>query len=172
MELSEEARERLADVVELQPTKNGELQERWDLESGSDVHQYLESELREYYYRDENSLIRATVEGIELVGGDPAEAERDRTVTVTPLEARIVEVIAGPDDRSESVVSVLTTLREVHGIDPSAGEVRRALQRLKRKGIVTVEYRTVPTFRLAVAREDVDVEIEDADADNGAPAEA
>jgi hypothetical protein len=60
MTLSEEARDRLADVVELQPTKNSELQDRWELDSGSDVHQYLESELSDYYYRDDNSLIRAS----------------------------------------------------------------------------------------------------------------
>jgi hypothetical protein len=45
MTLTEEARSRLADIVELQPTKNKVLQDRWELSSGSEVHQYLETEL-------------------------------------------------------------------------------------------------------------------------------
>jgi DNA-binding FadR family transcriptional regulator len=39
--------------------------------------------------------------------------------------------------------------------------VREALQSLRRKGVVEVVYRTVPTFRLAATREDVDVEVTD-----------
>jgi hypothetical protein len=62
MGLSEDALDRLADVVELQPTKNAELQQRWGMESGGEVHRFLEDELREYYYRDEDSRIRATAE--------------------------------------------------------------------------------------------------------------
>ncbi|MFW5905887.1 MAG: DUF5797 family protein, partial [archaeon] len=34
MTLSEAALKRLADVVALQPTKNAELQDRWEMESG------------------------------------------------------------------------------------------------------------------------------------------
>jgi len=71
MVLSEQAKKRLADVVQLQPTKNKELQERWGIDSGSEIHQYLESELGEYYYRDDNSLIRATEEAAELVDVAP-----------------------------------------------------------------------------------------------------
>jgi len=67
MALSDEARERLADIVELQPTKNSELQDRWGMDSGSDVHQYLENELKEYYYRNEDSLICATPEAVEVM---------------------------------------------------------------------------------------------------------
>ena len=159
MGLSEEARERLADIVELQPTKNGDLQDRWDMESGSEVHQYLEDELRDYYYRDEDSLVRATTEATDLVSDLVDASEVEDTVSVTELEATIIEVLAGPDERSESVVSVLHKIRDRSDADPTADEVRRALQRLKRKGVVTTEYRTVPTFRLATAREDLAVEI-------------
>jgi len=56
---------------------------------------------------------------------------------------------------------VLTGLREASDIDPEAGDVRRALQSLKRKGVVEVIYRTVPTFRLCVDRDAVDVETTD-----------
>ncbi|WP_276271346.1 DUF5797 family protein [Haloarcula litorea] len=156
MTLSEEARERLADVVAHQPTKNGELQELWGMDSGSEVHQYLESELKEYYYRDEDSLICATPEATELVDGEGSD--RVQTVTVSPLQARVTEVIAGPDAESQSVVSVLHALREA-GEDPEVDEVRSALRSLADKGIVEVVQKTVPTFRLAVAREDVDVEV-------------
>jgi len=163
MTLSEEARDRLADVVELQPTKNSELQDRWELDSGSDVHQYLESELSDYYYRDDKSLIRATSEANDLVDVEPGvEAEEDEVpsvVRVPELQAQIVEVLAGPDGRSESVVSVLHALREAFDVDPDTDDVRSGLQSLRRKGVVEVEYRSVPTFRLAVERDDLDVEV-------------
>ncbi|WP_121821880.1 DUF5797 family protein [Halostella salina] len=165
MTLSEEARERLADVVELQPTKNAELQERWGVEGGSEVHSYLESELKEYYYRDDNSLIRATAEAAELVDVEPGVEgdpdERPSVIRVPELQAQVFQVVAGPDERSESVVSVLHKLREAFGIDPDTDDVRSALQSLRRKEVVEVEYRTVPTFRLAVERDTVDVEVAD-----------
>jgi hypothetical protein len=165
MTLSEEARERLADVVELQPTKNAELQERWGVESGSEVHSYLEDELGDYYYRDDNSLIRATEEAADLVDVEPGvegeDGQRPDVIRVPELQARVFEVVAGPDERSESVVSVLHKLRDEYEVDPGTDEVRSALQSLRRKDVVEVEYRTVPTFRLAVERGDVDVEVSD-----------
>ncbi|SDQ31469.1 DUF5797 family protein [Natronobacterium texcoconense] len=169
MTLSDEATERLADVVELQPTKNAELQERWGMESGSEVHQYLENELGDYYFRDDNSLIRATSEAADLVDvepgieSDPDEEGAPSRIRVPELQARIVEVLAGPDEESESVVSVLHSLRETYdyGDDLEAEDVRSGLQRLRRKDVVEVEYRTVPTFRLAVEREDLEVDVTD-----------
>lgn len=165
MALSDEAKERLADIVRLQPTKNKELQNRWELDSGSEVHQYLESELKDYYYRDDNSLIRATAEAAELVGVDPGvesdgeEESIPSVIRVPELEARVFDVVAGPDERSESVVSVLNKLREAFDVDPDVDDVRRALQSLRRKGVIDVVYRTVPTFKLAVERDEVDVEV-------------
>ncbi|AAV45668.1 hypothetical protein G9463_16790 [Haloarcula sp. JP-Z28] len=156
MTLSEEARERLADIVELQPTKNGELQERWDMDSGSEVHQYLEAELKEYYYRNDNSLICATPEATTLIDGE--DSERIQTVTVTSLQQAVVDVIAGPDEESQSVVAVLHALREV-GEDRDTDDVRSALRSLADKGIVETVEKTVPTFRLAVPRDELDIEL-------------
>ncbi len=166
MSLSDEERDRLADIVELQPTKNKELQDRWGLESGSDVHQYLEGHLKEFYYRDDNSLIRATTEANDLVDVEPGIVDGDEdgmpdSIRVEPLEAQIFGVLAGPDDRSQSVVSVLQSLRSTHDIDPDVESVRRGLQSLKRKGVVEVLYRTVPTFRLAVERDSIEVDVID-----------
>ncbi|WP_254528827.1 DUF5797 family protein [Natrinema gelatinilyticum] len=162
MTLSEEATERLADVVELQPTKNAELQDRWGMESGSEVHQYLENELGDYYFRDDNSLIRATADAAELVDVEPGvESDEDdgipSRIRVPELQAQIVDVLAGPDEESESVVSVLHKLRDAYDVDPDAEDVRSGLQSLRRKGVVEVEYRTVPTFRLALERDDLEV---------------
>ncbi|WP_255196995.1 DUF5797 family protein [Halorarius litoreus] len=162
-ELDEEAESRLGDIVALQPTKNKELQERWGMESGSEVHQYLESELKQYYYRDENSLIRATQEAAELVGVEPGvegdgEAGGPRVIRVPELQKGIVEVVAGPDEESESVVSVLHKLRDA-GFDPEVDEVRSGLRSLANKGVVTTVRRTVPTYKLTVAREDIEVEL-------------
>jgi hypothetical protein len=164
MVLSEQAKKRLADVVQLQPTKNKELQERWGIDSGSEIHQYLESELGEYYYRDDNSLIRATEEAAELVDVAPGvEGGEDNEgipsiIRVPELHAHVFTVLAGPDDRSQSVVSVLNDLREEYDIDPSVEDVREALQSLRQKDVVTVVYRTVPTFQLATSRDMIDVE--------------
>lgn len=162
MTLSEADRERLADIVELQPTKNSALQDRWEMESGSDVHQYLEDTLRDYYYRDENSLIRATAEAAEIVGEEPEGGEAP-AVHMSENERRVFAVIAGPEERAESVVSVLHSIREqFENADLEASDVRRALQTLKRKGIVSVEHRTVPTYKLAVERDEVRIEDDEA----------
>lgn len=155
MALSASDRERLADIVELQPTKNAELQERWGLESGSEVHQYLEDVLGEYYYRDEKSLIRATDDALDLVDVKPGvEQERGGgvIVRVPALERDIIDILPGPDDRSISVVATLERLRERKGRDPSVDEVRDGLQTLRRKGVVEVVQRIVPTYRLANQR--------------------
>ncbi|MFQ3295991.1 MAG: hypothetical protein ACI9PP_001639 [Halobacteriales archaeon] len=162
MTLSDEVRERLADVVQLQPTKNAELQEQWGMESGSEVHQYLETELEDYYYRDDNSLIRATEAANDLVDVEPGVSEAGdgrKSIRVTELQERVFQVLAGPSERSQSVVSVLQDLRSNYSIDPDSETVREALQTLKRKGVVDVIYRTVPTYRLAVERDAVDVSV-------------
>ena len=153
MTLSEEAESRLADLVALQPTKNAELQERWDMDSGSEVHQYLESELEEYYYRNEDSLICATPAADELLGLDSDDA-----VSVPELQARILEVLAGPNAEPQSVVSVLHDLRET-GLEADTDAVRSGLRSLEDRGLVAVVEKTVPTFRLAVERDSVTVEV-------------
>jgi len=165
MTLSEEATDRLADVVELQPTKNAELAERWGMEGGSEVHGYLEGELKEYYFRDDNSLIRATEEAAELVDVEPGvqgggeDGGPPSRIRVPELHAQIVEVLAGPEEQSESVVSVLHTLRDRYEIDPTVDDVRSGLQSLRRKDVVEVIYRTVPTFRLTVERDELEVSV-------------
>ena len=153
MTLSEEAESRLADLVALQPTKNAELQERWDMDSGSEVHQYLESELEEYYYRNEDSLVCATPAADELLG-----LESDDAVSVPELQARILEVLAGPDAEPQSVVSVLHDLGET-GLEADTDAVRSGLRNLEDRGLVAVVEKTVPTFRLAVERDSVTVEV-------------
>ena len=158
MTLSEEAQERLADIVANQPTKNGELQELWGMDSGSEVHQYLESELKEYYYRNENSLICATPEATTLIDGE--DSDRVQTMTVSPLQWTIVEVLAGPDEEPQSVVATLQAVRAA-GEDPEVDDVRSALRSLADMGVVETVQKTVPTFRLAVSREDLDVEVRD-----------
>ncbi len=156
MALSEKARERLADIVSLQPTKNSELQKRWGLESGSEVHSYLESELKEYYYRDENSLIRATPEAAELVGIDVD----DDIVRVPTLQARIVDVLPGPGEEPQSVVATLHALEDLDvAIGADVDDVRSGLRSLEDKGLVDVVKKTVPTFRLAIDRDDIEIEI-------------
>jgi Ca-activated chloride channel family protein len=70
-DLSDQAVDRLRDLAELAPTSNGELAEAWGTTTGSEVHAYLESELEEYYRRDENHMLRPTEEAMELVQIQP-----------------------------------------------------------------------------------------------------
>lgn len=72
MTLHEDARERLADVRELEPTTNGELRDRWGMSSGREVHQYLTTELADYTYRDDSNKIRTRTD-VNLSG----ESESD-----------------------------------------------------------------------------------------------
>jgi len=159
MTLSTEARERLEDIVELQPTKNGELQDRWGMDSGSDVHSYLENELKEYYYRNEDSLICATPDAVVLVGdGDGASDER--TVRGTPLQAAIVDILPGPDTETQSVVATLHDLEDA-GVETDVDAVRSALHTLVDKGVVDRVSKTVPTFRLTLDRDKIHIETDD-----------
>ena len=161
MALSDQALDRLADIVELQPTKNAELQDRWGLESGSEVHQYLEEELGEYYFRDDDSLIRATEEAAEHVSVKPGvETRSDETllIRVPRLERTVLEHLPGPDERGISVVATLRALEAAGIEDIDVEDVREALQTLRRKGAVEVVYRLVPTYRLETPREQLVVE--------------
>ncbi len=153
MTLSAEARERLEDIVELQPTKNAALQERWGLDSGSEVHSYLESELKDYYYRNEDSLICATPEAEAIVAGEETD-DSERVVDATDLQAATLDVLPEPDEESQSVVATLHALQDV-GRDPSVDDVRSALHSLVDKGAVERVRKTVPTFRLALSRESI-----------------
>jgi hypothetical protein len=156
MTLSEEAQERLADLVELQPTKNAELERRWGLDGGSEVHRYLEEELKEYYYRNEDSLICATPEGEALVTGE--EVEGPRRVDTTDLGAAILDVLPAPEDEPQSVVATLHDLEDA-GHDAEVDAVRSALHTLAERGAVERIRTTVPTFRLAFERENLDVQV-------------
>ena len=164
MALSGRDRERLADVVRLQPTKNAELQERWGMESGSEVHQYLEGTLADYYFRDEDSLIRATPAAAELVDVEPGMQEDDTgtlRIRVEPLEAHLLDILPGPDERTMSTVAALEAVRPTIEDEVSVDDVRNGLQRLRRKDAVEVVYRLVPTYRLARPRTDIDVAVMD-----------
>jgi hypothetical protein len=66
-ELSTEDLRRLKQLVELAPTKNSELADKWGYDSGSEVYQYLSSNLSEFYTRNEDKLIVPTEEGTSLV---------------------------------------------------------------------------------------------------------
>lgn len=158
MSLTDEERDRLADVVRLQPTKNAELEEQWGMESGSEVYQYLRSELDAYYYRNDDNLICATPKAERLVGDD-VEVD-DRVVSGTPLEAQTVDALPDVGEEPQSVVATLQALRET-GVDPEVDDVRSALNRLADRGVVERVRKTVPTFRLALDREKLTVEEED-----------
>lgn len=157
MALSEEARERLADIVELQPTKNATLQDQWGLDSGSEVHQYLESALGEYYYRNADSLICATPQAEALLG-DGVETGTLR-VAGEKLDRAVVAALSDPDERPRSVVATLHAVRE-SGRDPGVDAVRSSLHRLVERGVAERVEQTVPTFRLTHERDQIEIAVE------------
>lgn len=61
--LSDQDINRLRTIMQLQPTKNSELCEQWGYDSGSDLYQYLSSNLNPYYERNDNSLLVLTKKG-------------------------------------------------------------------------------------------------------------
>lgn len=154
MSLSETARSRLADILDREPTKNGELQRVWEMESGSEVHQYLEGKLKPYYYRDDDSLIRVTPEGKAVLAGEEGDGP---IVSFSGIEGAVFEAVPGPDAESASVVAVLHRVREQTDLDPAVGDVRAALRSFVEKDVCESIHRTVPTYRLAVPRSDVQV---------------
>ncbi len=160
MSLSAEQQRRIADLVELSPTKNSELQDRWGLESGSAVHQYLETELKDYYYRDENSLIRATPAATDVLD-DAGVSTESTTVSVDPLAADILSVLPGPDERSQSVVAVLHAVQSATDRDPTVDSIRTRLQRLTDRGLSEAISRLVPTYRLTTDPDAIELEITD-----------
>lgn len=154
MSLEDQAHKRLEDLVELQPTKNKELQDRWGLDSGSEVHTYLESELSDYYYRDDDSLIRATPKAVRLVGGT------SQAITISPLQADIIDRLAHPDEEPMSVVATLHALQDT-GVETDVDSVRSALRGLVDRGVAEIVRRTVPTYRLTAIPSDLDITIRD-----------
>jgi len=66
-DLPEEAHDHLLYLVRLEPTSNSKLKNQWDMASGSEVYQYLESELKPYYYRNDDSYICVTKEAKDFV---------------------------------------------------------------------------------------------------------
>jgi len=113
--LPEREQERVVDLVRLQPTKNAELQEKWELNDGSEVHQYLESELKNYYYRDGDGYIRATDAAEEF-----AQNHQELYQDVTRPEDEPEEE---PDLRRRDLVIALVTLTQELGHLPSAEEI-------------------------------------------------
>ncbi|MFW6384426.1 MAG: DUF5797 family protein [Halodesulfurarchaeum sp.] len=154
MPLSETARARLEDIAEREPTKNSELEAAWDMDGGSEVHQYLEAELGPYYYRDENSLIRLSPEGEALLERD---GEAGHAVAISGLAEAVFEALPGPEERSKSVVAVLQRVRAETDRDPTPEDVRSALRTLVRKEVCERIDRTVPTYRLSVPRSEIEL---------------
>lgn len=84
MTLGETARDRLDDVRDLEPTSNGELRDRWGMDSGSDVHRYLEEHLSEHVTRGDDGKIRVDGEPPQMDSEPMQGAVGDRSGTSKP----------------------------------------------------------------------------------------
>jgi hypothetical protein len=65
--LSEQERERLADIVRLAPTSNGELATEWNMEAGKEAWEYLTQHLDGYYQRNINHRIEPTEKATKMI---------------------------------------------------------------------------------------------------------
>jgi hypothetical protein len=110
--LDEEELDRLRDIIRLQPTKNAELMDQWGLESGGEVHQYLESHITEYYYRGDNSYMWATDEAESLIQKVEDNALVDG------------ESVSGTDSRQRDLIISLVGLTQRVGHLPDADEIK------------------------------------------------
>lgn len=66
-DLSERDLRRLEDIVNLAPSKNAELADQWGFEGGSELYQYLSSNLQEYYKRNQDHYIVPTEKGKRIL---------------------------------------------------------------------------------------------------------
>lgn len=66
-ELTAEEKSRLKDIIELAPSSDSELQEKWGLEETGDVYHYLEDHLSSQYYRDSEHQIHPSSKAEEFL---------------------------------------------------------------------------------------------------------
>ena len=152
-QLANHEREHIVDLVRLQPTKNADLQDQWGLDSGSEVHQYLESQLKEYYYRDSDGYIQATNAAEEF-----AQDHQDVYQHVTEPDDTEAEDAAPNLRRRDLVVALIKLMEELEHL-PTAGEINEhgeyRHQRYREEfGDLFNAYRTAGILPDAVTRQD------------------
>jgi len=106
-------RSRIEDLVRLQPTKNARLQDKWGMSSGNEVHDYLQSTLADYHFRDGDNLIWASdaAEALdddsqrnEDTSGHSVDSDADEeTVNETPSESELLAEIRRLNDNHGDV---------------------------------------------------------------------
>nr|WP_267900547.1 DUF5797 family protein [Halocatena pleomorpha] len=114
--LPEREQEQVVDLVRRQPTRNVRLQDRWGLNDGNEIRQYFESELKNYYYRDDDGYIRATDVAEEFT-----QNHQDLYQDVTRPEDEPEEKQI--DLRRRDLVIALVSLTQELGHLPSAEEI-------------------------------------------------
>jgi len=97
-----ESDRRVLDVVELQPTKNSELAERWGFDDSSHVYSYLQDELDRYTTRNNNKFLCTTDTArrrvIDFIDRGDIEVTKEPPVVPTPVKTPIEK----PDRRKPS----------------------------------------------------------------------
>lgn len=125
MTLPEEARERLADVQELEPTTNGELRNRWGMGSGKEVHRYLTTELADYTYRDDSNKIRARPDpdsgdtpDSDGVGCEPGAD----TGTQSPMDERDHSIPSDEESSENASTAGTTDVNDPDDVNPPSSD--------------------------------------------------
>jgi len=76
---------RIIDIVEQQPTSNGQLSERWDFSDGREVWEYLQSDLSQYVTRNTDKFACATESARRYISG----LEQDDKITLSKDPPRV-----------------------------------------------------------------------------------
>jgi superfamily II DNA or RNA helicase/DNA-binding PadR family transcriptional regulator len=123
--LSEANRNHITDLIRLQPTKNSELQDEWGFPDGSKVHQYLQSELSDYYFRDEDSLIRASPAAETVAETQQTEfrSEDDSSSTSSEESNSEEDDQIGQQPNRKDLLEALVTLYESKDRVPTRSDV-------------------------------------------------
>jgi hypothetical protein len=111
---------RVLDVVELQPTKNSELAERWGFDDSSRVYSYLQNELNRYTTRNNDNFLCATDTArrrvINLINRDDIKVTKKPPVVPTPAKTPIEK----PDSRNPSKKSTASSPNTTTGSHSSS----------------------------------------------------
>lgn len=122
-EISQAKREHVADLVRLQPVEASDLDLRWSLPSGANVHGYLKSELADYHFRDGDDMIWASDAAEALINGHSDEETEPQL----------------PDDEPQSPeVTEDALLREIRRLEEALGQVPSKAE-MTTRGEYTIE---------------------------------
>jgi superfamily II DNA or RNA helicase/very-short-patch-repair endonuclease len=136
-EVNETVRQRVVDIVRLQPAELADLKRKWGLASESAVAECLRSSLAEYHFRDDDGLVWASEAALALVDAIPdVDVTVDADIDTGGSPDRETPTGDGPNETSrpdettrqepseERLLAELRRLRDVVGDVPTKGDLQ------------------------------------------------